>query len=657
MRGLRSFHGNLAKTLDSFTQTYLAIIGLVASAIVCVVDLLTVNSYYVFTIFFAIFVACALYSGLRVRMAGAVDAPRAQLSAQAESRVHKIVNIAFVCLLSASVVLLSTAIYSRPVLFLILTSVLAALVAVEIAITSDERHVASAFVKIVILGIIIRASAYFEFASAIAVDPYFHLGFTQYVLDHGYIPANVAPYASLEYTNMPMLHLLVAALSLSTGIGLLNSYFFVGIVECVGVVFIFLIGRAVINARSGLLAALLLVLASQFLLWGIHITPLTLGIVTSLVLIGVFFLVPRHDLTSFTALLIVLFASALLTHEGTAAYTAIVLVVVVFSFALISKLFAEVEDKDELKNVKAISLHLRFLALLVALFIGGLIAYWLFIGGSALTRVLSIVRGGVTPTSALAQQAGAISAGVASVVPAVPPSSLPLWSDLSVLILIFLATLGFLHLLSSERKQALPASWIVASALLLAITGGVYFLGGTVAQPERWIVYLQVFMAIPAAVAILALGSLPNARKGLIVIFSVVLVLSFVGITHPNAKVASELPWDQRPRLALLESEATAAGTIATETKGGILATDLVYAPIFKYQQNISNVTVFPSLSSINGLSDKNSSWLLRVEIANNPYIAYTGTSPSLGADRYESFEASENVIYDSGTVQVVTAR
>jgi hypothetical protein len=71
----------------------------------------------------------------------------------------------------------------------------------------------------------------------------------------------------------------------------------------------------------------------------------------------------------------------------------------------------------------------------------------------------------------------------------------------------------------------------------------------------------------------------------------------------------------------------------------------------------MSNVTVFPSLSSINGLSDKNTSLLLRDEIADNPYIASAGTSPSLGGDRYESFEAAQNVVYDSGTVQVVTAK
>ena len=65
---------------------------------------------------------------------------------------------------------------------------------IEIAITTNSRHVPSALFKIIILGVLIRASAYFEFPSTIAVDPYYHVGFIQFVLDHGYIPAHAAPY-------------------------------------------------------------------------------------------------------------------------------------------------------------------------------------------------------------------------------------------------------------------------------------------------------------------------------------------------------------------------------------------------------------------------------------------------------------------------------
>ncbi|MGZ4883588.1 MAG: hypothetical protein ACXV2A_06815, partial [Halobacteriota archaeon] len=331
---------------------------------------------------------------------------------------------------------------------------------------------------------------------------------------------------------------------------------------------------------------------------------------------------------------------------------------------------------DEMQNAKALTLHLWPLAAVVASFVGALIGYWILIGGAAAQRLLTILHTGAKPSSFVAQPLESISSAATQTVglSAVSLSSLPLYNDLPALLLILFATIGLLYLIGKERRNALTVAWTGFSVLMLTITAVVYFEGGTTSIPERWIVYLQVFMAIPATVAILALGTRLTARKGLAVIFSAVLILGFVGITNSYAKVVSELPWDQRPRLALMQSEVTAARTISNKTNAGPIRTDFVYLYFFKFQLNSSNfifnssnltnfqfssseVTEFGYPLSGSGTHSNNTTLVLREEIANNTYLRSGVAVAAVGADNYRSFTDTQDVVYDAGTVQAVTAR
>ena len=657
----RQLGGRLVAFLDLVARVYLAPITLLASAIFIAVNYFTVGSYYVYVTFFAVLSACVLYLAIRRRLTSLAVLSVKQLSPRSESRVHKVLTILFFCVVTICIFLLSETLYSRPPAFFVLSSLLAGLIATEIAISSDTRHVPSVLIKTIILGVILRASVYFEFPSTLGTDPWWHNGFVQYVLDSGHIPTNVPQYSSLEYVNMPMMHLFVSGLTLVSGLNLHISYFFVGVIECLSVIFIFLIGKAVMGERSGLLAALLLVLASQFVLWGFYIAPMTFGVVLTLVVLCAVFLVPRRDFISFAALILVVFAGIMLTHEGTAAYTAVALVAILLTFAFIRVMARVSNSFENLRHMSVLTERFWALTLLVLLFIGSLIGYWIFIGGGASARFFAIVRSGFSATTPLTKQinavsSGGVSAAVNSSVSAVTPRSLPLLNDLAVLLFIFFATLGLLWILSKERKNALTMSWFGSSALILLITAVIYFAGGGQTLPERWIVYLQVFAAIPAAVGVLALGTLSNRRKGLAIVFAAVLLVSFVSLNSTTTKIVNELPWDNRARIALEQSEISAAGAIANRTNGGSIKTDFEYGQIFAFQLHASNVSRFNSLSGSPSLFG-NSTLVLRNYLADNPYLTDAGTSAPLGADHYSTFEEAHNVVYDAGTVQVVTAK
>ena len=80
------------------------------------VNLVTLNSYYIFSTVLAVLIGCMLYAGLNRRIS-ALALSRPHLSALAESRVHKIFTILFFGFLSVSIVLLHVTLYSRPPLF------------------------------------------------------------------------------------------------------------------------------------------------------------------------------------------------------------------------------------------------------------------------------------------------------------------------------------------------------------------------------------------------------------------------------------------------------------------------------------------------------------------------------------------------------------
>ena len=68
----RSLTAVLASTFDLVTGNYLAPIGVAASAIIIVVNWVTLNSYYIFSTVLAVLIGCALYAGLNRRTAAPI---------------------------------------------------------------------------------------------------------------------------------------------------------------------------------------------------------------------------------------------------------------------------------------------------------------------------------------------------------------------------------------------------------------------------------------------------------------------------------------------------------------------------------------------------------------------------------------------------------
>jgi len=184
--------------------------------------------------------------------------------------VNQLLDIAFWGLLAASLFMLTQGVYARPVGFLIMVSAMAAILAVQIF---SGRNTGYCLFKIIVIGVLLRASAYYQFPGIVGYDAVAEITYSGKLLAEGYAGSFMGTY---QY--YPIAHFFTAATSLMTGMGTVDSYFILGVAEVISIIFIFLIGRPFFDTKTGLLAVLVIAVFNWHILWGFYIKAMTFGI-------------------------------------------------------------------------------------------------------------------------------------------------------------------------------------------------------------------------------------------------------------------------------------------------------------------------------------------------------------------------------------------
>ena len=201
------------------------------------------------------------------------------------TRLYLILNILFFILLAGLVLsfYLRPDPYIRPLIFFILVAIMVAIVAAEIiACQLKGSRIYLVLLEIIIIGIIVRWTPVLMYPGVIGVDPWGHQLLTDALLTLGYMPD-----FAMKYATMPIYHLLVGATSLITNLEYKYATMFsVNLLQVVSdILFIFLMGKAMFNYRVGLLAGLLLTVASYHVQKGYWTIPNTLGVTIILVVL------------------------------------------------------------------------------------------------------------------------------------------------------------------------------------------------------------------------------------------------------------------------------------------------------------------------------------------------------------------------------------
>ena len=373
---MKIFEGQPGKAINELDKT-LAFLGLLFSLILTIWLAITIDRPIYITVGIFSFLACAVY--LLTRRNLPLSAIPSIDQIRANPWLYKVLNILFFLLLSYSIlsIYLIPELYTRPLGYFISIALMAAIVAVEILFLSPNKsRIYFALFKIIILGLSLRWSQQLIFPSLVGIDPWAHQWFTLKILDAGHIPEGWG------YSKLPVFHLITGAAMLITDLNYkMATMLSIGLLQVVcDTLFVFLLGRFILNAKVGLLAALLLMVANLHIVYGFWTIPNTAAVTLILPIIYLLFKIRKEKPTLAVSLSLLLMAVLILTHPIVTMCLAILLFVFWAGFQIYARLYGE-------KSATPVTLTIAIL-FTVAMF-----GYWTYVSGhlSGLARYMGEV--------------------------------------------------------------------------------------------------------------------------------------------------------------------------------------------------------------------------------------------------------------------------
>lgn len=517
---------------------------------------------------------------------------------------------------------------------------MAAIVAVQIP---DSKNTGYKLLKVIIVGILLRASAYYQFSGLVGYDTVAEITFSEQLISTGFIGDYMGAY---QY--YPIAHILTVSISQIAGLNIADSFFVLGLIEVISLIFIFLIGKQLFSSKTGLMAALILAVFDWHILWGFYIKAMTLGI--ALVPVILFLIIgARHEKKFiYTILSILMLFLVILTHTFVTASLLVIL--------LVGWLVSLVLKHGSSDNV-LIDNYERPIMLETVLLLGfTTIAYWLYVSGFysyvsyAVNYALSI-DSTIIIASAFQMSAAEI-----------------LWTRLPIFTMILFTIIGCLSIFNIRLfiNRKLNQIWIALLCGFMVIISFIFFSFSEMEMliRERWLVFTGLIAAIPIARGLL---NITGNRKYLSGVSIAVIVFIFSGImtTSYIANVSSVISWGASRYMAASASELSAAQTISHITSltsdnnpdNSIIYADHYYSQIFLYEYEVpaQNIVDFSDILT-DELERFNGILMLRKSM---PDIVSTKNELIMDTARHRGLMQNSQVslIYDNGTTRALKQR
>ena len=564
-------------------------------------------------------------------------------------RQKNILGIIFFVIIIITSVMWNDQLYSRPLMYFILISLLSGLISIEIIFFSKNSNAWPVLFKIFFLALVIRLGIYYNFPSIMGYDAYIHTNIANMISTTGYVPPFEISY---QYVNYPILHIFISITNVLSYIPMKDAIFFsIGLVSIICSVFIFIFINRLAGPRIGLLSVLMICLTTQIIVTGItNITAGSLVLCYFCVLLWLFMHRERHINALILSLFIIFVI--IITHQLT-----VFVVLLIFCFFAFSLFLFEHVFGTHGQNFKV--------QLFLAIFGISMILYWIYTPLYDNESVFKVTFGPFVDVLLNGGQYASDTLIVGHVY--VRPFIETVTLQTSYLILPFFAIGGIFFWLS--RKDGIKFAIACTAAALFFLVYVFPFLGIRNLLTDRWMPFLIIILGFLAAAYIIALMDLIHSNKiKLVTLFSIIVIFSFLMVTIPainkdNPFVAK----DKTIRNQYTNNEISAIERIKSLYGGTIIVDPEFISPMVLYGSNYTlaghnfySVVTFASENELLAISENSGLLIvLRKSTLNEPV---TLTAPELFGDiiaaplsktsfDYLENRENQNLIFTNGNV------
>ncbi len=393
--------------------------------------------------------------------------------------------------------------YERPLLYFFLIALMAGSIACEI-LAAKRRYSSFILFQVILLGFIITWSQLIITPGLVGIDPWYHLGLTNRIIDSSFLPLDYF------YSKLPFFHLTIAMTSIFTTLPYkLANLVSVSLGQIIcNAIFIFLIANYLFkNHRIGLLASVLVIIANLHILMAYWSIPNSFGAIFITIVLYLIFVKLKDAPRLYGSVLILLILPAIiLTHSIVALSMAILLFAIWIAFNFSKLLYP--------KNENRITLAIPIC------FTVGMLAWWAY----TTTNLFTIAKF-IEFDFSLYNGGSNLPLGV------IPPLEI-ITSVFGLYLFFAFSVIGILYMIS-QKGNRLSFSFALVASIPLIISFISNFTQSEIIS-YRWFYLAQILLSIPLSVGLLLIG-IRNFKKtyclycfigGFVIILALFMILS-----------------------------------------------------------------------------------------------------------------------------------